>query len=310
MTDPDPEDPGKTTDAVYYHMNGELVPAEEATINVRDRGFLYGDAAFETLRAYGGTVFEREAHHDRLRNSCAALGMAGAVPDDLDERISGTLAANDFEDAYVRVSVTRGVQPGKLTPQPEVDPSIVVIVASLPRGGREGVPVWDDPAVVETVETRAVPDSAIPAGIKTHNYLNGILTRLELRNAGQPAPRADESLLCDESGAITEGATSNLFLVRDGVLCTPSADEPLLSGITRSIVFDLAERTGVPTETGRYTPEDCRSADELFCTNTTWELRLIGQFDGQDLPAGDGAGGPITRELARAFDSLVEERHY
>jgi len=306
-------------DTRYYHVNGEVVPAGEATISVRDRGFLYGDAAFETLRAYAGTIFEREAHRDRLRNSCAALGMADAVPNDLDDRVSRTLAANGFEDAYVRVSVTRGTQPGKLTPQPEVDPSIVVIVAPLPRGGTEGVPVWDDPATVETVETRAVPDSAIPAGIKTHNYLNGILARLELRGEGSSPERdsatanrrADEALLCDESGAITEGATSNLFFVRDGVLRTPDAGGALLSGITRNVVLDLAERAGIPTETGTYTPADCRGADELFVTNTTWEVRPVCRVGDRRFETGDdGTGGPITRRLARAFDARVERRHY
>jgi branched-chain amino acid aminotransferase len=322
---------------MYYHVNGEVVPAEEATVSVRDRGFLYGDAAFETLRAYGGSIFEREAHLERLRNTCETLGMGGAVPADLPERIEEALAANDLAEAYVRVSVTRGTQPGKLTPRPEVTPSVIVIVDSLPRGGREGPSVWDDPATVATVATRAIPDAALPAGAKTHNYLNGILARLELRDSesataasatgrtdgtdvapstdtdGQRHP-VDEALLHEESGAITEGATSNVFFVSDGVLRTPSAEGPLLPGITRSVVLDLAASEGIPTETGSYTPAECRAAEECFLTNTTWELRPVTRFDGREIPAGDGKserkGGPITRQLADAFDALVERRHY
>ena len=322
---------------MYYHVNGEVVPAEEATVSVRDRGFLYGDAAFETLRAYGGSIFELEDHLERLQRTCETLGMEKAVPADLLERIAETLAANDLEDAYVRVSVTRGTQPGKLTPQPEVSPSVIVIVDSLPRGGREGSSVWDDPATVETVETWAMPDAAIPAGAKTHNYLNGILARLELRDPesamaasttsrtdGTDAPAstdpdeerrpADEALLREESGAITEGATSNVFFVSDRVLRTPSAEGPLLPGITRSVVLDLAASEGIPTETGSYALEDCHEAEECFLTNTTWELRPVTRLDDRAIPTGDGEnegkGGPITRQLADAFDTIVERRHY
>jgi len=309
-------------DPRFYHVNGEVVPASEATVSVRDRGFLYGDAAFETLRAYGGTVFECDTHIGRLRNTCETLGMGDAVPEDLTERVDATLAANDLTNVYVRVSVTRGSQPGKLTLRPEVSPSIVVIVAPLARGGEEGTPAWDGPATVETVGTRAVPDSAIPAGAKTHNYLNGILARLELRGSekaqgangadpGTGASRADEALVCDESGAVVEGATSNVFLVRDGTLHTPDADGPLLPGATRTVVLDLAREAGIPVETGRYTPADCRAAEELFVTNTTWEVRPVARLDDRRFPTGDdGAGGPITRRLARAFDELVERRHY
>jgi branched-subunit amino acid aminotransferase/4-amino-4-deoxychorismate lyase len=109
-------------DPRFYHVNGEVVPASEATVSVRDRGFLYGDAAFETLRAYGGTVFECDTHIGRLRNTCETLGMGDAVPEDLTERVDATLAANDLTNVYVRVSVTRGSQPGKLTLRPEVFP--------------------------------------------------------------------------------------------------------------------------------------------------------------------------------------------
>src|SRR6056297_2721296 len=109
---------------MYFHVDGDLVPADEATVRVRDRGFMYGDAAFETLRAYGGEIFEWSAHERRLQSTCEHLGFAEAVPDDLRERVEATLDANDLDDAYVRLSVTRGVQPGKLPPDPDVDPTV------------------------------------------------------------------------------------------------------------------------------------------------------------------------------------------
>lgn len=283
-----------------YHVNGELVAAGEATVSVRDRGFMYGDAAFETLRAYAGTIFEREAHLDRLRRTCETLGMPEAPPEDLPERIKETLAANDLHEAYVRVSVTRGVQPGKLTPDRTVEPSVVVIVAELPRGGLEGTPVWDDHAVVRTVETRRIPTESVPPSIKTHNYLNGILARLELRHTD-----ADEGLLRDVDGFVSEGATSNVFFVRDDVLATPAEEVDLLPGVTRRVVLELAREASIPVETGRYEVEALHLADEAFLTNTTWELRPIKAIDGQSI-----GSGPITARLIEAFSRLVERRHY
>jgi branched-chain amino acid aminotransferase len=285
---------------MQYHVNGRLVAAEEATIGVEDRGFLYGDAAFETLRAYGGTVFEWDAHRARLDRTCEHLGMSGAAPADLRDRVATTLAANDLRDAYVRISVTRGVQPGKLTPAADVDPSVVVIVKPLPRGGTGGTAVWDGPATVRTVETRRIPEAAMPADAKTHNYLDGIVARLELRGTD-----ADECLVRDVEGAVAEGATSNVFFVDDGVLRTPSLAGPILPGVTRAVVLDLAEAAEIPVETGTYDVEAVRSADEAFLTNTTWEVRPVASVDGVAV-----GGGPVTERLAAALDRRVEADHY
>ena len=289
------------TDEPIYHVDGDLVPASEATVSVDDRGFRYGDAAFETMRAYGGTVFTWDRHVERLERTCESLSLAhGLAPEDLRERIDETLAANDLADAYVRLSITRGVQPGKLTPQPEVDPTTVVYIKALPRGGLEGDPVWDGPATVRSVETRRMPEEALPASAKTHNYLNGILARAELRDTD-----ADEALLSDLEGNIAEGATSNLFFVRDGVLRTPTTDGPVLPGITRELVLELADDAGVPTREGRYGLEDVYEAEEAFLTNRTWELRPVGRVD--DAAIG---GGPVTERLSRLYDERVEKSCY
>ncbi|WP_227355303.1 aminotransferase class IV [Haladaptatus salinisoli] len=283
---------------MLYHVNGDLVPADEATVSVRDRGFMYGDAAFETLRAYGGDAFEWDAHADRLRATCDALSLDhGLGDDDLRGRVRETLDANDLREAYVKLSISRGVQPGKLTPGPVEEPTVVVVVAELPRGGVDGEPVWDAPATAETVETRRAPDAALPAHAKTHNYLNGILARLETD--------ADEAVLLDSRGKLAEGATSNLFFVRDGALHTPSLEGPVLPGVTRRVVLELADGAGIPTETGRYDLTAVRRGDEAFLTNTTWEVRPLARLDGVEFGV-----GPVTRELADAFDALVESRHY
>ncbi|WP_440990968.1 aminotransferase class IV [Haloarchaeobius baliensis] len=285
---------------MQYHVDGDLVPAESATVNVRDRGFQYGDAAFETMRAYGGPVFELDAHLDRLAATCDALSLDhGLDDDDLRGRIDETLAANDLADAYVKLSVTRGIQPGTLTAQPEVDPTVVVIVKKLPRGGVDSKPVWDGHAVVQTTKTRKPPANALPPGAKTHNYLNGILARNEL------VAGSDEALLRDADGFVAEGAASNLFFVTDSGLHTPTAELPLLPGITRSVVIDLAREEGIPVLQGRYEPSEVRKADEVFLTNTTWELRPVATVDGIDI-----GGGPVTTLLQRRFDAVVERRHY
>ncbi len=289
---------------MQYHLNGELVPREEATVSVDDRGFRYGDAVFETCRAYGGEVYAWDRHVDRLQEGCETLGMAGAAPDDLAVRVAETLDANDLADAYVRISVSRGVQPGKLTPQPDVDPTVVVYVRPLPRGGVDGESVWDGPAVVQSVKTRRVPGEALPADAKTHNYLNAILARLELRRASNDGYRPDEALMRDVDGAVAEGASSNLFFVDDGVLKTPATGS-LLPGITRELVVELAEAEDFPVETGRYSLEEVREADEAFLTNSTWELRPVERIDG--IAVGDG---PMTSLLRRLYDERVEERCY
>jgi branched-chain amino acid aminotransferase len=292
---------------MQFHVDGDLVPAEAATVNVRDRGFMYGDAAFETLRAYGGTVLAWDAHADRLERTTETLGFEDALPSrsNLHDRIAETLSANDLEDAYVKLSVTRGVQPGKLTPDKDVDPTIVVQVRQLPRGGVDSESVWDDHAILQSVKTRRIPDEAIPADGKTHNYLNGILARLELRRAATDEYRADEALVRDIDGYVTEGATSNLFFVDDGVLHTPTSDQSLLPGVTRSIVIQLAQEEDFPVREGRYTVEDVREADEAFLTNSTWEIRPVESLDGIVI-----GRGPMTTLLSRLYDERVEQLCY
>ncbi len=287
-----------------YHVNGELVPPEEATVSVDDRGFRYGDAAFETLRAYGGEVFAWNRHVTRLERTCETLGMPEAVPDDLALRVAETLEANGFDDAYVRISVTRGVQPGKLTPRKTVDPTVVIYARPLSRGGTSSGSVWSKPAVLQSVKTRRTPNAALPVDAKTHNYLNGILARLELRRASTDQYRPDEALMRDIDGFVAEGATSNVFFVDGGVLKTP-AEGSILPGITRELVIEFADDEGLPVEEGRYTLDDVRHADEAFLTNTTWEIRPVASVDGIDV-----GSGPMTALLRRLYDEAVERQCY
>lgn len=285
---------------MYLHVNGEVLPADEATVSVQDRGFTYGDGAFETIRAYSGELFEWDAHAERLAQTCETLQLDhGLSKANLRERIDATLDANEFEDAYVKLSISRGVQPGKLTPQPTENPTVVVYVSELPRGGEGSESVWDAPATAEIVETQRVPDAALPASAKTHNYLNGIRAKLELSDD------ADTAIMLDGHGNLAEGATSNLFFASDRTLKTPSLDGPILPGITRSVVFELATKLGISVEEGTYGADELRDADEAFLTNSTWELRPIGSVDGKTIET-----GRVTEALAGAFDARVERDCY
>lgn len=290
-----------------YHVNGDLVPAPEATVSVEDRGFAYGDAVFETMRAYGGDIFRWDAHAARLARACETLQLDhGLTAATLRERIDETLEANGFDDAYVKLSLTRGVQPGTIDPHPTVDPTVVVIAKPLSRGGIDSTPVYDGPATVQTTKVQKPSARAIPADVKTHNYLASVLARLELRVTG-----ADEAMLLDADGYVASGAVANLFFVDGTALKTPSLDGPVLPGVTRQTVIEIANSEGIPVETGQYTPDQVREATEAFLTNSTWELRPIQTIDGIAVdPEGDGDRGPLTTLLARLFDRRVETQYY
>jgi len=284
---------------VYSHVDGELVAAEDATVSVRDRGFRYGDAAVETLRAYGGQVFAWAAHAKRLRATCDALGIDHDLSErDLRGRIHATLAANDLADAAVRLTVTRGAQSGSLAPDAGTDPTVVVTTDELPPGGVDGERVWSEPATTATAAVERVADDAVPAVGKTHSYLNSVLARIDVDDA-------DEAVLLDSEGRVTGGAASNLFFVADGTLHTPSLDLPVVPGVTRWAVIELAAELGIPVEEGHYAPRDLRAADEVFLTNTTWEVRPVAAYDDTTYTT-----CRVGARVARAFAEEIEARHY
>jgi branched-chain amino acid aminotransferase len=285
----------------YAHVDGAVVPLDEATVSVRDRGFRYGDAAFETVRVYGGRPFRWDAHMDRLAETCDLLSLDhGLARSDLRERLTALLDANGFREASVRLSVTRGVDDGGIVPDPDPDPTVVVTATPLPRGGRGSESTWDGPATLQTVKTRRVPDRAIPSRAKTHNYLNGVLAGIELQVTG-----ADEALVLDLDGHVAEGTTSNLFFVDDRAVHTPSLDGPVLPGVTRDAVLELAREEGLPAETGAYTPDDFRRADEVFLTSSTREVRPVDTVDGISVGT-----GPVATLLGRLYDELIERECY
>ena len=286
----------------FANVNGHITSTDEATISITDRGFLYGDAAFETIRAYNGEYFAWKQHLKRLQQTCETLSLETSLSgNDLRSHIDATLAAAGYSDAYVRLSITRGSQQGRLTPQPEDTSSFVILVEPLPRGGIDGSAVWNQAATATITDVKRTPSDSLPASAKTHNYLNGILGRLDARSAG-----AEEALFLDQSGMLTEGATSNLFFVDDSVLKTPSiADLPILPGITRECVLALATEQHLTVRQGKFSPAELEQASEVFVTNSTWEIRPVSRIDAWSYDT-----GPITTQLMQAFDTLIERRCY
>lgn len=283
----------------YYNLNGTITPREEAVVSVDDRGFRYGDGVFETMRVYDGTPFRESAHLDRLERSCDHIGLKhGVSRSELRQRIRDTLDANECAEAYIRLSITRGVQPGTITPDPSIDPTVVIYFRPLQRGGSAGQPIWDAPARLQTVPYRRIPADSIPSSMKSHNYLSGILGRLSMTDA-------DEALFLDTEGNLSEGAASNLFFVVDDVLYTPSESCSILPGITRQTVMTLAIESDVPLETGRYAPDRLYSASEVFLTNSIQEIRPVLSVDDTEYDS-----GPITDLLRNSYANLVDRECY
>lgn len=292
---------GPTRRTRTYNVDGSLVPADEATVDVRDRGFRYGDAAVEPMRAYGGQVFAWPAHFTRLSRSCEALGIRPGVSErDLRTRVRETLRANGLLDAYVRVTVTGGTDGGGVNPDRTVDATVVVTVEPMPRGGTEGRRPWGSPATVETVDVRRLPHGTIPSQVRTANRLESVLAFLDAEDF------VDDVLVLDADGALTQTATGAFFFVTDGTLHTPSAGLSVHPGIRRWLVLEVAAELGIPTETGRYPLEALARADEAFLANTRWEIRPVDTIDG----ARYAEDGDVTTAIAEAYDRLVESRHY
>lgn len=271
------------------HVDGDLVP-EDRAVSAADRGFRYGDAAVETLRARAGEPFRWADHRRRLLESCEALGIV--PPDDLYERVRTTLGANDLTDALVRISITRG-DGGGLTPPVESEPTVVV--TTEPRtstGGSTDSP--SEPVRLQTVKTRPIPDRAIPTRANTHCRLDRVLARREL------VADADEALILNDAGYIVGGAGSALFFVDDDAIRTPGLDGRS-PRVLRSVVAEIADDEGFPAAEGEYTPDEIRGADEAFLANARWGIRPVGAVDGIELSA-----GPVTALLRRLLETRIE----
>jgi branched-chain amino acid aminotransferase len=253
-------------------INGRFCEEGEARVSVYDHGFLYGDGIFETLRVYGGRIFRLEAHLARLRASAGKIALPLPWDDDgLRETLRECLKVNSCDEAVLRLTVSRGAGPPGL--DPALCPTPTLVVLTRPFNGypetmyREGVSA-------ALVSVRKPPADVLDPGIKSANYLNNILAKIEAKQVG-----ADEAILLNGDGFLAEGSVSNLFFVKDQTLFTPSPAAGILNGITRQVVLEIARAEGIPVEEDLLRPATLRSADEAFLTNTTYEVMPVRRVD-------------------------------
>jgi len=281
---------------VWVHLNGELVEESGALLSVFDRGFLYGDGIFESMRAVAGVVFREGRHLDRLGRSAAGIGLPLPLAvSGFSAAIRDILDSNRLREARIRVTITRGEgRPGDYL-EAHGPPSVVISATRF-----EGV----DPALhrsgvrAAVARRRQIPPEALDPAVKSISRLTSVLARREAREVG-----AFEAILLDGEGRLTEGTVSNLFLVLGGGLMTSPAPAGGLPGITREAVVELARAASI-----RFSEEPLPAglldvADEIFLTNTTWEVLPVVQVG--ERTVGGGVPGPMTRQLLARYRELV-----
>ena len=281
---------------LLVYLNGEFVPASQAKISVFDHGFLYGDGVFEGIRAYNGRVFKLREHIDRLYDSAKAIDLEiPMTKEEFMEAILETLRRNKLRDAYIRPIVTRGVGDLGLDPRKCSNPSVIII--TQPWGAMYG-DLYEKGLRAVTVAVRRNAIDSLPPNIKSLNYLNNILAKIEANAKG-----GDEAIFLDHNGYVSEGSGDNIFIVKNGVVYTPPTINNL-KGITREVVIELIHELGIPfkeTNIGLY---DLYTADEIFVTGTAAEICPITWIDGRKV--GDGKPGKITKKLMEEFRKLTE----
>ncbi|MEM0313693.1 MAG: branched-chain-amino-acid transaminase [Candidatus Bathyarchaeia archaeon] len=278
------------------YIDGEYYPKSQAKISVFDHGFLYGDGVFEGIRAYNGVVLKLKEHIDRLYNSAKVLMLN--IPLTKEEMINAvieTLRRNQLKDAYIRLVVTRGVGDLGLDPRKCMKPTVIIIADSIKLYSKEAK---EKGIRVLIVWVRRNPVDTTPHEVKSLNYLNSVLGKIEANNAGY-----DEAICLDKNGYVSEGVGENLFIVKNGKLVTPPSYAGLLVGITRDIVVKLAERIGYTVIEQNITPTELFTADEAFLTGTAAEITPIAEINGR--PIGDGKPGPVTRRLMTEFEKML-----
>ncbi|MFM7203781.1 MAG: aminotransferase class IV [Myxococcota bacterium] len=280
--------------SIAVNLDGVIYPPEQARISVFDRQFLYGDGLYETMRTYEGKLFALPAHLQRLRHGAAQIAMPVPWTDaQLRMELEKVMEAAGNPESVLRMMITRGEGEFGLDPASAQQPRLVIIARPFnplsPETRAAGIEV-----VVPRVRRNS--PSALPGSVKSGNYLNQVLALAEGRSRG-----AFEVILLDDLGHVTEGSTSNVFWVKEGVLFTPSLRLCVLPGITRALVLKLAQRLGIPTRVGLFQGDALRAADEAFISSSLKELLPITRCDG--VAVGSGLPGPLSQQLQAAFEA-------
>jgi branched-chain amino acid aminotransferase len=278
---------------IYY--NGDFVPKSQATTSVYDHGFLYGDGVFEGIRAYNGRVFKLREHVDRLYDSAKAIALEIPISrEEMEEAILETLRKNNLADAYIRPIVSRGVGDLGLDPRKCPKPNIYII--SQEWGAMYG-DLYEVGLTGVTVSVRRNSCDALSPNIKSLNYLNNILAKIEANEKG-----GDEAIFFDQNGYLSEGSGDNIFIIKNGKVYTPPTINNL-KGITRATAIELLVDLGIETHVENLGMFDLYTADEIFVTGTAAEAAPLVKVDGR--PIGDGKPGPVTKKMVAAFEKIT-----
>jgi branched-chain amino acid aminotransferase len=284
--------------ALKVYISGALCDKDDAKISVFDHGLLYGDGVFEGMRSYNGRVFRLKEHLDRLWNSAKTIWLEIPVTQEaMAKAVNDTLAANGIKDGYIRLVVTRGPGTLGLDPNRCSQPQIIIITDKIELYPED---FYRNGLEIVTASTMRNHPAALNPRIKSLNYLNNILAKIEGLKAG-----CIEALMLNHKGEVAECTGDNIFLVRGGVLQTPPIDAGILEGITRQAVIELAGKAGIEVREMSLTRHDVYIADECFLTGSAAEVIPVVKIDSRTI--GSGKPGPITRDLIERFHKLTRE---
>jgi len=277
---------------MLIYVDGKLVPREEAKVSVFDHGLLYGDGIFEGIRVYGGNIFKLEEHIKRLFESAKTISLDLPMNErELEQATVDTVAANGMRDAYIRLVITRGTGDLGIDPEKCETPTVFIIVATISLYPQK---FYDEGIPLVTASTRRIPMECLDPRIKSCNYLNNILAKIEAKRAGVP-----EAIMLNHYGRVAECTADNIFIVTDGRLRTPRLTEGALPGVTRGSVLELAQQAGMTTRETTLGLHDLYNAQECFLTGTGAEIVPVVTIDGRQI--GNGKPGKITGSLRHAF---------
>jgi branched-chain amino acid aminotransferase len=278
------------------YLDGKFVDSDDAKVSVFDHGLLYGDGVFEGIRLYGGNVFRLEEHLERLEYSAKAIMLdLPLTRAQLSEATCETCRQNGLTDAYIRLVVTRGVGDLGLAPWLCPKPTVFIIASKISLYPAEH---YENGLAIVTVPTRRINPAALPSTIKSLNYMNNILGKIEAKQFG-----ALEAIMLNDQGYVAECTADNVFIVHKGQIITPDASQGALKGVTRSTIFDLARELNIPIRENNMTRYDVWCADECFLTGSGAEVIPVVKLDGRVI--GSGKPGPITQRVLAAFRQRV-----
>ncbi|KHF40985.1 branched-chain-amino-acid transaminase [Halalkalibacter okhensis] len=280
----------------WIYLNGDFVRKHEAKISVYDHGFLYGDGVFEGIRVYEGNVFRLQEHLDRLYNSAKSIMLS--IPhskEEMKQLVVKTLQKNQLSNAYIRLVISRGVGNLGLDPASCAAPQVIIIAEELALFPKE---LYESGLEIVTVATRRNRPDVLSPKVKSLNYLNNILVKIEASLAG-----VSEALMLNDQGYVAEGSADNVFIVKGTELITPPGYVGALEGITRNAIIEFAKDLGYTVKEEPFTRHDVYVADEVFLTGTAAEVIAVVKVDGRVI--GEGKPGEETKKLLEAFRERV-----